>query len=56
VVPDMTLTATYRPLAGPLQREGLPKASRNAWYRDPDSHKYKRLTAAVRNELAGLQE
>ncbi|BBX16591.1 acyl-CoA synthetase [Mycolicibacterium duvalii] len=53
VVNDMTLTATYRPLAGPLQQQGIPKASRNAWYRDPDSTRYKRLTAAVRNEIAG---
>ncbi|AFM17391.1 poly(3-hydroxyalkanoate) synthetase [Mycolicibacterium chubuense NBB4] len=53
VVADMTLTATYRPLAGPLQKQGLPKASRNAWYRDPDTNRYKRLTAAVRTEIAG---
>ncbi|MEW5811993.1 MAG: acyl-CoA synthetase [Actinomycetota bacterium] len=53
VVADMTLTATYRPLAGPLQAAGIPKASRNAWYRDADTHAYKRLTAAVRSEIAG---
>jgi putative long chain acyl-CoA synthase len=53
VVGEMTLTATYRPLPGPLQKEGIPKASRNAWYRDADSHRYKRLTAAVRSEIAG---
>ncbi|WP_255730014.1 acyl-CoA synthetase [Mycobacterium sp. PSTR-4-N] len=56
VVADMTLTATYRPLAGPLQAEGIPKASRNAWFRDADSHRYKRLTAAVRSEIAGPQQ
>ncbi|HEY9266296.1 MAG TPA: acyl-CoA synthetase, partial [Mycobacterium sp.] len=53
VAPDMTLTATYRPLAAPLQEHGVPKASRNAWYRDPDTHRYKRLTVAVRSEIAG---
>lgn len=53
VVSDMTLTATYRPLAGPLQQQGIPKASRNAWYRDPDSNRYKRLTGAARNGIAG---
>ncbi|ORA55458.1 acyl-CoA synthetase [Mycolicibacterium chubuense] len=53
VVNEMTLTATYRPLAGPLQAEGIPKASRNAWYRDADTHRYKRLTTAVRSEIAG---
>lgn len=56
VVADMTLTATYRPLAGPLQADGVPKASRNAWYRDADTHRYKRLTAAVRSEIAGTQQ
>jgi len=55
VVPDMTLTATFRPLADPLQRQGIPKPSRNAWYRDPDTHRYKRLTVAVRSEIAGSQ-
>ncbi|MGE2731195.1 acyl-CoA synthetase [Mycolicibacterium vaccae] len=53
VVSDMALTATYRPLAGPLQEQGLPKPSRNAWYRDPDSNRYKRLTGAARNGIAG---
>ncbi|MGB3355051.1 MAG: acyl-CoA synthetase [Mycobacterium sp.] len=56
VVAEMTLTATYRPLAGPLQQQGIPKPSRNAWYRDPDSHRYKRLTAAVRSEIVGSQQ
>lgn len=56
VVPDMTLTATFRPLAGPLQQQGVPKASRNAWYLDPDSNRYKRLTAAVRSEIVGSQQ
>ncbi|QZT65093.1 acyl-CoA synthetase [Mycolicibacterium austroafricanum] len=56
VVSDMTLTATFRPLAGPLQEQGIPKASRNAWYLDPDSNRYKRLTVAVRSELAGIRQ
>ncbi|WP_396884543.1 acyl-CoA synthetase [Mycobacterium sp. SMC-8] len=56
VVSDMTLTATFRPLAGPLQEKGIPKPSRNAWYLDPDSNRYKRLTAAVRTEIAGGQQ
>ena len=56
VVADMTLTATYRPLAGPLQQQGIPKPSRNAWYRDPDTHRYKRLTAAVGSEIVGSQQ
>ena len=56
VVSEMTLSATYRPLAGPLQRQGVPKVSRNAWYLDPDTHRYKRLTAAVRSEIVGSQQ
>ncbi|MGB0876191.1 MAG: acyl-CoA synthetase [Mycobacterium sp.] len=56
VVADLTFSATYRPLAGPLQRAGIPKPSRNAWYRDPDTHRYRRLTAAVRSEVVGSQQ
>ncbi len=52
VVPDMALSASYRPLVSPLRADGIPKASRNAWYLDPDTNKYKRLTVAVRAEIA----
>ena len=51
VVPEMKLSATYRPLLGPLRAAGIPKPSRYAWYLDYDSGTYKRLTAAVRAEL-----
>jgi putative long chain acyl-CoA synthase len=50
-VPDMKLSASYRPLLGPLVAAGIPKPSRYAWYLDEDSDSYKRLTAAVRTEL-----
>ncbi|HEX3545922.1 MAG TPA: acyl-CoA synthetase [Mycobacterium sp.] len=53
VVPDMKLSASYRPLAGPLRAAGIPKPSRNAWYLDPDTNRYKRLTVAVRTEIGG---
>jgi putative long chain acyl-CoA synthase len=53
VVPDLTLSTVYRPVLGKLRDAGLPKAGRNAWYLDTDSRQYKRLTAAVRTELAG---
>ncbi|MBE1546001.1 putative long chain acyl-CoA synthase [Mycobacterium sp. OAS707] len=56
VVPEMQLSATYRPLVGPLKSEGIPKPSRNAWYLDPDENRYKRLTVAVRTEIAGAQQ
>ncbi len=51
VVPEMALSASYRPLISPLRAMGVPKASRNAWYLDTDTSKYKRLTAAVRAEI-----
>ncbi|KUI12054.1 acyl-CoA synthetase [Mycobacterium sp. GA-1285] len=51
VVPRMALSASYRPLVSPLRAEGVPKPSRNAWYLDPDTNRYKRLTVAVRAEI-----
>ena len=53
VVPKMTLSASCRPLVSPLRDAGIPKPSRNAWYLDPDTNRYKRLTVAVRAEIAG---
>ena len=53
VVPEMTLSASWRPIIGPLRDAGIPKPSRNAWYLDPDTSRYKRLTVAVRAEIAG---
>ena len=55
VVPSLPLSATYRPTVSALRAAGVPKASRNSWYLDADTGKYKRLTAAVRAELAGAQ-
>ncbi len=55
VVPEMSLSASYRPLVSPLRADGIPKASRNAWYLDADTSKYKRLTVAVRAEIAGTE-
>jgi putative long chain acyl-CoA synthase len=53
VVPEVELSASYRPLVSPLRAVGIPKGSRNAWYLDADTNRYKRLTAAVRAEIAG---
>lgn len=53
VVPSMELSASYRPLVGPLRSAGIPKASRNAWYLDQETNRYHRFTAAVRTELTG---
>jgi len=55
VVPSLPLSATYRPTVSALRAAGVPKPSRNSWYLDADTGKYKRLTAAVRAALAGAQ-
>ena len=55
VVPSFPLSATYRPTVSALRAAGVPKPSRNSWYLDADTGKYKRLTAAVRAALAGAQ-
>ncbi len=57
VVPDVELSASYRPLTGPLRASGVPRPSRrNSWYLDTDTNGYKRLTVAVRAELTGGQD
>jgi putative long chain acyl-CoA synthase len=50
VVPDLTLSASYRPTVGVLRKAGIPKAGRHAWYLDPETNRYKRLTAPARAE------
>ncbi|MGE2691801.1 acyl-CoA synthetase [Mycolicibacterium pulveris] len=55
VVAKMALSASCRPLVSPLRAQGIPKPARNAWYLDPDTHRYKRLTVAMRAEIAGGQ-
>ncbi|MGY4651391.1 acyl-CoA synthetase [Mycobacterium sp. URHB0021] len=56
IVPEMALSASYRPIISPMRAAGIPKPSRNAWYLDPDTNRYKRLTAAVRTEIVGAQQ
>jgi putative long chain acyl-CoA synthase len=51
VVPELQLSATYRPVMSALRAAGVPKASRQAWYRDHDSGQFKRLTSAVRTQM-----
>ena len=53
VVPDLPVSASYRPTVSALKAAGLPRAGRNAWYLQPDTGEYRRLTAAVRNVLVG---
>ena len=53
VIPEMTLSATYRPTVSALRAAGIPKPSRNVWYFDAEADQYRRLTATVRSELIG---
>ncbi|MEM6107686.1 acyl-CoA synthetase [Mycobacterium sp. 050272] len=52
VVPELTLSATYRPTVSALRAAGIPKSGRHAWYFDTASSQYRRLTPAIRSELA----
>ncbi|AZP81017.1 alpha/beta fold hydrolase [Mycobacterium avium subsp. paratuberculosis] len=53
VVPEMNLSATYRPTVSALRAAGIPKAGRQVWYFDAESGQYRRLTPAARAELSG---
>lgn len=52
IVAELPLSASYRPSSGALRSAGLPKSGRQSWYLDPETGSFKRLTAAVRAELA----
>lgn len=52
VVPEMALSATYRPTVSALRAAGIPKSGRHAWYFDTASEHYRKLTPAVRAELS----
>jgi putative long chain acyl-CoA synthase len=53
VCPEMTLSATYRPTVSALRAAGIPKPGRQAWYFDPLSNEFRRLTPGVRSDLSG---
>ncbi|MGH3524092.1 MAG: acyl-CoA synthetase, partial [Mycobacterium sp.] len=53
VVPEMTLSASYRPTVSALRAAGIPKPGRHAWYFDSGVNQFKRLTAATRAEKFG---
>lgn len=53
VVPEMTLSATYRPAVSALRAAGIPKPGRHAWYFDTAANQFRRLTSSVRTELVG---
>ncbi|MFZ3269184.1 MAG: AMP-binding protein, partial [Mycobacterium sp.] len=55
VVPELKLSATYRPTVTALRAAGIPKAGRHAWLFDTESNQFRRLTAPARAELSGAQ-
>ncbi|MBV9512465.1 MAG: acyl-CoA synthetase [Mycobacteriaceae bacterium] len=55
VVPEIPLSATYRPTVSALRAAGMPKPGRHAWWFDPAGRQFRRLTAAVVTELVGAR-
>jgi putative long chain acyl-CoA synthase len=53
VVPEMTLSATFRPTVSALRAAGIPKSGRQAWYYDAESKEFRKLTPAARTQLSG---
>jgi putative long chain acyl-CoA synthase len=53
VVPEMNLSASYRPMVSALRAAGIPKAGRHVWYFDAGSDEFRKLTPTVRAELSG---
>jgi putative long chain acyl-CoA synthase len=53
VVPEMTLSASYRPTDSALRAAGIPNPRRQAWYFDAAGGQFRRLTAAARVEMFG---
>jgi putative long chain acyl-CoA synthase len=53
VVPEMTLSATFRPTVSALRAAGIPKPGRQAWYFDAESKEFRKLTPAARTQLSG---
>ncbi|MFD4368695.1 acyl-CoA synthetase [Rhodococcus sp. NPDC058521] len=52
VVESIPLGPSYRPSASVLRSAGIPKPSARAWYLDPKSGRYKRMTKAVAADIA----
>jgi len=53
VVPELTLSASFRPTVSALRAAGIPKAGRLAWYFDTDGTQFRRLTPGARSEMGG---
>jgi putative long chain acyl-CoA synthase len=55
VVPELKLSASYRPTVSALRAGGIPKAGRHAWFFDAEANQFRRLTGPARAELSGAQ-
>ena len=55
VMPELKLSATYRPTVSALRAAGIPKAGRHAWFFDAEANQFRRLTGPARAELSGAQ-
>ncbi len=53
VVPELPLSATFRPTAGALRAVGIPRAGRQVWYLDAADGRFKRLTSEARSRFVG---
>jgi len=53
VVDEIPLTTWYRPITGPLKRDGLPAPTSppTSWYWDPRKGGYRRMSKAGRERL-----
>jgi putative long chain acyl-CoA synthase len=53
VVDRIPLTTWYRPVTGPLERDGIPDPSDppSSWYWDPRKGGYRRMSKAGRERL-----
>jgi len=54
-VPELKLSASYRPTVSALRAGGIPKAGRHAWFFDAEANQFRRLTGPARAELSGAQ-
>jgi putative long chain acyl-CoA synthase len=55
VVPELKLSASYRPTVSALRAGGIPKAGRHAWLFDAEANQFRRLTGSARADLSGAQ-
>jgi putative long chain acyl-CoA synthase len=52
VVPELTLSASYRPTVSAPRAAGIPKPGRQAWYFDSGNNEFRKLTPGVRSGLS----